>query len=87
MSESVDRPKVVAFNDSVRAAAMKDHPSNHTYTPAGRDYLLGAVRKRDEALQKIEEILENHSFGYDVDSPIVVEADLIRAVLTEYKAK
>lgn len=52
---------------------------------AAREYLLGAIRKRDEALAKIAEILDNHSFGYDVDAPIVVEADLIREVLTSLK--
>lgn len=87
MSESVDRPKVVSFSDSARAVAMKDHPSNHTYTAAGRDYLMSVIRKQDEALQKIEEILDNHSFGYDVDAPTVVEADLIRAVLVIEKGE
>ena len=89
MSIPNENMKIVTINDSARPepkpvdlrAAM---PRNEEEKSA-REYLLGAVRKRDEALAKIEEILDNHSFGYDVDAPIVVEADLIRDVLSSLR--
>lgn len=95
MSIPNENQKIFAVNDSARPASMmirnellsNDKEASNEQEKSAREYLLGAIRKRDEALAKIEEILDNHSFGYDVDAPIVVEADLIRAVLAEYKGK
>lgn len=87
MSIPNENQKIFTVNDSARpvpAGTRAEVPINGE-EKAAREYLLSSIRKRDEALAKIEEILDNHSFGYDVDAPIVVEADLIRAVLTEYK--
>lgn len=89
MSIPNENQKIFTVNDSSRPASMmvrnellvKTEGASKDEEKAAREYLLGAVRKRDEALAKIKEILDNQSFGYDVDAPIVVEADLIRAVL------
>lgn len=47
--------------------------------------LAKLASKQTEAFLKIEDILDNHSFGYDVDAPTVVEADLVRNVLASTK--
>lgn len=51
------------------------------------DFLLASIRKRDETLSKIEEILDKQSFDFDFDAPTVVDVELIHAVLMEYKGK
>lgn len=95
MSIPNENQKIFTVNDSARPDSMmvrnellvKSEDASKGEALVAQEYLVGAIRKRDEALSKIEEILDNHSFGYDVDAPIVVEADLIRAVLTEHKGK
>lgn len=90
MSISNENQKIFAVNDSARPDSMmirnelivKSEGAAKDEEKAAREYLLGAVRKRDEALAKIKEILDTQSFDYDFDAPTVVEADLIRAVLT-----
>jgi hypothetical protein len=87
MSIPNENQKIVASSDNFRPVPVELRavmPRNEEENMA-REYLLGAVRKRDEALAKIEDILDNHSFGYDVDAPTVVEADLIREVLASLK--
>lgn len=88
MSIPNENQKIVTSAENYRPTPLDVRSAPAPVNPeekSARDYLLGAVRKRDEALAKIEEILDNHSFGYDVDAPIVVEADLIRAVLASLK--
>lgn len=88
MSIPNENMKTVTSAENYRPAPLEVRAIPAPVNPeekSAREYLLGAVRKRDEALAKIEEILDNHSFGYDVDAPTVVEADLIREVLTSLK--
>jgi hypothetical protein len=88
-----ENQKIFTVNDSARPDSVmirnellsKGVEKPNDEEKSAREYLLGAVRKRDEALAKIEEILDNHSFGYDVDAPTVVEADLIREILATLK--
>lgn len=93
MSTPNENQKIFTVNDSARPDSMmvrnellsSSQEKSSPEEKSAREFLLGAVRKRDEALAKIEEILDNHSFDYDFDAPTVVDVDLIRAVLTSLK--
>lgn len=95
MSSPNENQKIFTVNDSAKPDSMM---IRHELLPKGegtskgealvaQEYLVGAIRKRDEALSKIEEILDQNSFDYDFDAPTVVDVDLIRVVLAEYKEK